>query len=62
MSTEPGTVLRRELSLIRMAAGGEKFHPIVIDDRTVKEWVGIGWIDLRRATADDYTKYPIVKD
>lgn len=55
-------VQRRELTTIRMVAGGENLHPIVIDDRTVKEWVGIGWIDLRRATSDDFTKYPIVKD
>ena len=62
MSTEPGTVQRRDLATIRMVAGGEKRHPIVIDDRTVKEWVGFGWIDLRRATSADFTKYPIVKD
>lgn len=55
-------VQRRELTTIRMVAGNENLYPIVIDDRTVKEWVGIGWIDLRRATADDFTKYPIVKD
>lgn len=55
-------VQRRELTTIRMVAGNENLHPIVIDDRTVKEWVGIGWIDLRRATADDFTKYPLVKD
>lgn len=62
MTTEPGTVTRSALSTVRMAAGNEKRHPIVIDDRTVKEWVGFGWIDLRRATAADFTKYPCVKD
>lgn len=56
------TVKRSDLVTVRMVAGGEARHPVVIDDRTVKEWVGIGWIDLRRATADDYTKYPTVKD
>ena len=45
-----------------MVAGGEKRHPIVIDDRTVREWVGFGWIDLRRATSADFSKYPCVKD
>lgn len=60
--SNPLQVQRSALSYLRMTAGNEKLHPIVIDDRTVKEWVGIGWIDLRRATADDYTKYPIVKD
>lgn len=55
-------VQRSALSTIQMVAGNEKLHPIVIDDRTVKEWTGFGWIDLRRATGHDYAKYPIVKD
>lgn len=62
MSAGPVTVLRRQLATVHMVASGENRHPIVIDDRTVKEWVGFGWIVLRRATSDDFTKYPIVKD
>lgn len=58
--TTPDVIPRGELSNLRMAAGNEKKFTVVIDDRTVKEWVGIGWVDLRRATADDIAKYPRV--
>jgi hypothetical protein len=47
-----------ELSSLRMAAGNEKRYPIVIHNGTVKEWVGIGWIELRKATDDDCKRYP----
>lgn len=45
---------------LKMAAGNELLYPIVIDEGFVKEWVGIGWIDLGTATEDDYKKYPTV--
>ena len=42
-----------------MVNGNEKKYKIVIDNGIVKEWVGIGWIKIRKATKAD--KYPIVK-
>ena len=42
-----------------MVNGNEKKYKIVIDNGIVKEWVGIGWIEIRKATKAD--KYPIVK-
>ncbi len=57
------TVKRSELSNLRMAAGNEQRIGIVIDDGVVKEWVGIGWIDLGPADAEDEKKYPkVVED
>ena len=55
-------VQRNELSNIRMVAGNEKKYKKVILDGMVKEWIGIGWIDLRKATAKDKKKFPTVKD
>lgn len=43
-----------------MVMGGEKTHPIVIDDGMVKEWVGIGWIELRYANKSDLNTLPTV--
>lgn len=60
--TTPAPVKRSELDAWRMLDGNELFYPIVIDDRTVKEWIGVGWIDLRRATTDDLAKYPLIED
>lgn len=54
------TIDARKLSNTAMVAGGEKRISKVIDRGTLKEWVGIGWIDLRRATAKDRAKYPTV--
>lgn len=45
------TVKRSKLSNIRMVAGGEKKIKQVILDGTVREWVGIGWIDCGSPTA-----------
>ena len=56
------TVKRSALSNFKMAAGNEKRISKVILDGMLKEWVGIGWVDLRRATAADLKKYPTVKD
>ena len=50
----------RELSKRAMAAGNEVKYAIVIDEGTVKEWVGIGWVELREALPDDIGKYPVV--
>jgi hypothetical protein len=56
------TVKRGELSNLRMAAGNENKYSIVIVDGRVKEWVGIGWIDLRQATEADRKKYLIATE
>ncbi len=58
--TASALIQRHLLSSLRMVAGGEKTHPIVIDSGVVKEWIGFGWIDLREATDDDRTTYPEV--
>jgi len=52
------TVTLQEVSLMAMVSGGEDKHPVIIDEGFVKEWVGIGWITLRKATAVDRKKYP----
>jgi len=52
-------VSAKKLSNIAMVNGNEKKYKIVIDNGIVKEWVGIGWIKIRKATKAD--KYPIVK-
>lgn len=56
-----GKVPASELSTIKMSCRTDQTFHIVIDEGTVKQWVGIGWIDLREATKDDYTKYPEVE-
>lgn len=62
MSTERKTVKRAHLSPLHMAAGAERKHPRVIDGGHVKEWVGIGWIEVREATKADLAAYPHVID
>jgi hypothetical protein len=54
------TVTRDQLSNLRMAAGGEKRYSVVIDGSRVKEWVGVGWVDLRKATTEDRRLFPVV--
>lgn len=56
------TVRRAELSNLRMVAGGEKRRSKVIVEGVLKEWVGIGWITLRQATAHDKRTYPTAVD
>lgn len=56
------TVKRERLQTIPMVEGGEKTHPIVIDDGKVKEWVGFGWITTGPATDEDRDKFPVVID
>ncbi len=55
------TVKASELSNLRMAAGNEKKYSAVIDDGILKEWVAIGWIDIRPAEESDYEKFPVVE-
>ena len=54
------TVKATELSKLRMVAGNEKIYDAVIDEGVLKEWVGIGWIDIGPATEEDHKKYPTV--
>jgi hypothetical protein len=49
-----------ELTNRAMVAGNEKVYKVVIDQGYVKEWVGFGWIDLRKATPSDLKKHPTV--
>jgi hypothetical protein len=51
----------KELSNIAMVNGNEKKYKIVIDLGILKEWVGIGWIELRKATTKDLKTYPAVE-
>lgn len=50
----------RELSLLAMVGGKEGKYRIVVDKGVVKQWVGIGWIELRKATETDLDTYPVV--
>jgi len=55
------TVQASDLTLLKMVAGGEKRHKIVVDtDGILKEWVGFGWIDLRQASEADRERWPRV--
>ena len=56
------TIKRSELSNIKMVAGGEDRISKVILDGTVRQWVGIGWVDEGQASAADKRKYPTVID
>ena len=40
----------RKLTNMAMSNGYERLYSIVVDQGIVKEWVGIGWIELRKAT------------
>ena len=54
-------VSAHKLSNLRMVAGNESTYTHVIDDGYVKEWVGFGWIILRKALSEDKEKYPTVR-
>lgn len=49
-----------ECSNLRMVAGNEKRFSKVIQGNDVMEWVGIGWIRIRTATAADRRKLKTV--
>lgn len=50
---KPATIKRAELSTIKMVAGGEKKHPVVILGGDVRRWVGFGWVNEGKADAED---------
>ena len=51
----------RELSNLKMVEGNEDKYNLVVDDGVLKQWVGIGWIELQPATKSDCEKYPTVE-
>lgn len=55
-------IKRSELSNTRMVAKNEQKYATVIDKGIVKDWVGIGWIDIREADESDYNSIPVVED
>lgn len=59
---KPDPVKRSELSSLKMVAGNEGLYTKVIDGGRLKEWIGIGWIDIGMATEEHRTLYPTVKD
>ena len=52
------TVMRSELTNIKMVAGNEKNYSTVIIDGIVKDWVGFGWVGDTEATDEDRAKFP----
>ena len=54
-------VAAKELSNRAMIEENEAHYSIVIDGGVLKEWVGIGWIELRPATQEDQAEYPMVR-
>jgi hypothetical protein len=55
------TVKASELSNLKMTTGNEEKYSIVIDNGIIKEWVGIGWVDIGKASKKDYETLPVVK-
>lgn len=54
------TVTFQEVSTMAMTSGGEKRISKVIHEGDLKQWVGIGWVVERKATAEDKKRYPLV--
>ena len=55
-------VTREELTKLRMVAGNEKRYSYIVDGDRVLQWVGIGWVEVRRPTAEDLESLPVVVD
>lgn len=53
------TVPRKDLSNLKMVAGGETRLTKVIVDGEVMEWVGFGWVPQGAAETSDYQRYPL---
>lgn len=56
------TVTVSEVQTLRMVAGGERRHPVVILGDRRHRWVGFGWVDEGKATTLDRKHYPKVVD
>lgn len=52
------TIDESELENFRMVARKDK-PGTVIHEGMVKDWVGIGWVTVRKATAADKKKFPV---
>lgn len=61
MKKKPKPVTYDQVRTISMTSGGENKISRVIHDGVVKNWVGIGWVEERKATPSDYFRYPEVK-
>lgn len=48
-----------DLRIISMVTKNEKKYQTVIHAGVIKDWVGIGWIELKTPTKEDFKKYPI---
>lgn len=57
---KPDPVERSKLSGLKMVAGNEDLYTKVIDGDRLREWIGIGWIDIGMATEEHRTLYPTV--
>lgn len=55
-------VSRKNVSTLAMVAGNENKIDKVIHDGKLVQWVGIGWVELRDATPEDYRKFPEVEE
>lgn len=56
------TIDAEAMSIERMIGGGYKQHPYVIDsDGWLKWWLGMAWIKVRVATAEDRKRWPSVR-
>lgn len=49
----------KELTNLKMVSGNEKKYPCVIINGFLKDWVGFGWITVRKATKKDLQQFPI---
>lgn len=58
----PKPVDAARLTNLKMTAGGEAKLKRVVQGGILKEWVGIGWIEVRAATRSDRKRYPEVKE
>jgi hypothetical protein len=54
------TIAASEVTTMAMVNKNEDKYKVVIDNGFVKEWVGIGWIEIRKATPGDFRKIPEV--
>lgn len=53
-------VERHQLTNLRMTTGGEKRYTKVVLAGYVQQWVGIGWVNERPATLEDFASLPVV--
>jgi hypothetical protein len=56
------TYLRQRTHTAIMGSGGKGKPMNVIDGDRLMEYVGIGWIEIRKATGADREKYPVLVD